>query len=388
MSVWSLPNLVDARRLLEQLATHRSTVGPRSVDRPLVLYGAGRLGRMACELFQRLQIPIAYVMDQSPPETGRLFDRIPVLHPEAAAPSERETSLVAVCIVNTAYEPIRAELAAKGWRHIFPVYDVLDAYRDRLPMGNGWFAGHLSGEDIAQIAEVLSGWSDDCSRAAHIQFMAWRLHRLEWQFSNAPVRIDDRYFIEPICHAFGERERFLDAGAHHGHVSARWLDLVQNRFEEIMAVEADCHNAMRLKQWIATLPPEAKGRVSIREWALAAEPGIRPYCHGSDLSSRLMSQAQGSVQCHRIDDLGFPFTFGKIHLEGGELAALQGATETLLRCRPMLAVTTYHNDDGLWRTPKFLMETLPDYHYFMRLHAWCGTGSVVYAIPHEKGPIS
>ncbi len=101
-----------------------------------------------------------------------------------------------------------------------------------------------------------------------------------------------------------------------------------------------------------------------------------------------MSKAEGFVQCHRIDDLGFPFTFGKIHLEGGELEALRGATAAFRRCRPMLAVTTYHNRDGLWRTPQFLMETLPDYAYFMRLHAWCGTGSVVYAIPHEKRPTS
>ncbi len=388
MSRRSLPNRIESHRLLGELVTHRSAAGPQPVDKPLVLYGAGKLGRMAGELFQRLPIPIAYAMDQSPQGGGLLLDTIPVVHPDKASHSDRETALVAVCIVNAAYEPIRDELTSQGWRHIFPVYDVLDAYSDRLPMGNGWFAGRLNDDDIANIGEVLSGWNDDWSRAAHLQFLAWRLHRLEWQFRDAPVRIDDRYFIEPIYRALGERERFLDAGAYHGHVSARWLDLVRNRCEGIVAVEPDSHNAMQLKQWIATLPSEVSNKVSVHDCALAAETGIRPYSHGSDLSSRIMSQAEGSVQCCRIDDLGVPFTFGKVHLEGGELEALRGATATLCRYRPMLAVTTYHNRDGLWRTPKFLMETVPDYHYFMRLHAWCGTGSVVYAIPNERGRLA
>ena len=384
MPASSLPNMVDAQRLFEQLVAHRSTVGPQPVDRPLVLYGAGKLGRMASELFQRLQIPIAYVMDRSPHVGRTLGNTIPIIYPETASQDDRESALVAVCIVNAAYEPIRAELASQGWRHILPVYDVLAAYSDRLPMGNGWFGGRLCDDDIANISEVLSSWQDDWSRAAHLQFLAWRLHRLEWEFQDAPVCIDDRYFIEPICRAFGERERFFDAGAHHGHVSARWLDIVQSRFEGILAVEADSHNARQLRDWIVTLPLEVRKKVVMRDCAVAAEPGIRPYSHGSDLSSRIMSQADGFVQCRRIDDLGFPFTFGKIHLEGGELEALRGAMVTLRRCRPMLAVTTYHNRDGLWRTPKFLMETLSDYHYFMRLHAWCGTGAVVYAIPNEK----
>ena len=387
MPGWPLPSTVEARRLLDQLVSHRSTVGPQPVDRPLVLYGAGKLGRMACELFQRLQIPIVYVMDQSP-QGGLLFDTIPVIQSETAGDSDRETALVAVCVVNAAYEPIRDELASQGWRHILPVYDVLDAYSDRLPMGNGWFAGRLNEEDIANIGEVLAGWSDDWSRAAHVQFLAWRLHRWEWEFQDAPVCIDDRYFIEPIRRVLGERERFLDAGAYHGHVSARWLNLVQNQFEGMVAVEPDSQNVLELKRWITTLSSDVRTKVSVHDCALAAETGTGPYSHGSDLSSRLMVQAEGSVHCRRIDDLECPFTFGKIHLEGGELEALRGGTKTLQRERPMLAVTVYHNADGLWRTPTFLMEMLPDYHYFMRLHAWCGTGAVVYAIPRERGLIT
>jgi FkbM family methyltransferase len=384
MTARALPNAATAAALLEELVSHRSVVGPRPVDRPLVLYGAGKLGHLASELFQRLGIPVAYALDRSVGAGEARLGVVPVRHPEAASEVDRKSHLVAVCIVNASYEPIRAYLAAMGWRHILPVYDVSEAYEHRLPMGNGWFADHPADEDIGNISRVLSGWSDDWSRAAHLQFLAWRLHRWEWQFQDAPVCVDDRYFIESVRRALGRRECFLDAGAHRGTVIARWLDLVKSRFDEILAVEADHENVMHLKQWIAGLPGPVQGRIRVRDSALAAEDGRRCYSHGMNLASKIVKQAEGTVNAMRLDDLNFPVTYGKIHLEGGELDALRGGVRTLQRYRPVLAVTVYHNQDGFWRTPKFLMDALSDYQFLMRLHAWCGTGCVVYAIPRER----
>ena len=86
----------------------------------------------------------------------------------------------------------------------------------------------------------------------------------------------------------------------------------------------------------------------------------------------------------RLDTLGLAPTFIKRHLEGGELPALKGARETLAKHRPLVVATVYHNDDGIWRTPSWLMETLPDYRFLFRAHSWCGTGAVVYALPRER----
>jgi hypothetical protein len=73
-----------------------------------------------------------------------------------------------------------------------------------------------------------------------------------------------------------------------------------------------------------------------------------------------------------------------LHLEGAELAALKGAKQTLVACRPIVAVTVYHNEHGIWKTADWLMETLADYRFVFRNHSWCGTGAVIYAIPNEK----
>jgi len=46
--------------------------------------------------------------------------------------------------------------------------------------------------------------------------------------------------------------------------------------------------------------------------------------------------------------------------------------------------TVYHNEDGIWKTAHWLMDTLPDYRFLFRAHSWCGTGAVIYAIPEER----
>jgi hypothetical protein len=89
------------------------------------------------------------------------------------------------------------------------------------------------------------------------------------------------------------------------------------------------------------------------------------------------------VRIEILDALA-PASFLKLHLEGAELEALKGGRELLRRDRPIVAATVYHNDDGIWRTPLWLIETLTDYRFLFRLHSWCGTGAVVYAIPEER----
>lgn len=379
-----LPGRDQAQGLLAGLAGRRPEVGPQPADRPLVLYGAGKMGRLAAELMAFLGIPVAYAIDRSPPEDRLLLGRIPVYRPEEAPSADHASHLVAVCVVLAPYELIRASLTEMGWRHVTPFYDVAEAYTGRAPLNNGWFAGPLDDEDQARIGQVLEKWDDDCSRAAHLQFLAWRVHREEWKFDGAAVDTENRYFIPPLLRVLGAEEYFLDAGAWHGVVTQRFLSETRGRFKQIVAVEADRDNARQLREWVRGLDSEVQRRIQIQEVALAETDGEQPFAHGHDLASRLMADASGTVATRSLDKLNIPFTFAKIHLEGGELAALRGGLETLQKHRPILAITVYHNRDGLWRIPAFLMGCLPDYRFLLRLHAWCGTGAVLYALPGER----
>ena len=85
-----------------------------------------------------------------------------------------------------------------------------------------------------------------------------------------------------------------------------------------------------------------------------------------------------------LDELSVAPSYLKLHLEGHEWETLQGAERSLRRHRPLLAVTIYHSEAGMWQLPYWLMGQLKDYRYYLRLHSWCGTGAVMYGVPAER----
>jgi FkbM family methyltransferase len=292
--------------------------------------------------------------------------------------------MIAVCVVFSPYEPIRTTLAEMGWLHITPFYDIAEAYVDRLPMGNGWFSGALDTDETEMVRHILSRWDDDYSRAAHLQFLAWRMHRQEWTFSGAPVTIGDRFFIEPLLSLLDNEEFFLDAGAYHGTVTEEFIKFTNGRCRGIIAIEPDASNAAILRESLSKTSLFNDCNVKILQCALGEASGLLPFKEGLQLASRLDRSGTQCVEVCTLDEIVPPATFAKLHLEGGELEALRGGANWLGSCRPILMVTIYHNRDGIWKIPIFLMDNLPGYRFLLRLHAWCGTGAVLYGVPEER----
>jgi hypothetical protein len=67
-------------------------------------------------------------------------------------------------------------------------------------------------------------------------------------------------------------------------------------------------------------------------------------------------------------------------IEGAEMDALTGAHNIISKHRPKLAVCLYHNISDLWEIPYYLMNTYPDYNYYIRQHH-CFLETVLYAVP-------
>ncbi|KZD12202.1 FkbM family methyltransferase [Oceanibaculum pacificum] len=371
-----------AAALLREIADYPADPRPRAIDRPLALYGAGDLGRMARDHLDHLGIPVALVVDR---DADRLaaspaWQGMRLLTPDQVPESAKREMLLAVCVATAPYAPLEADLSAMGWLDIVPFYDIAEAYRDRHPLSNGWIAPPLDARDRTGIATVLDAWDDDLSRAHHLQFLAWRRLRQEWRFTGAPVTLDDRYFIPELRGLLTGGERFADIGAHEGGVIRRFLDVVGGQCAAIWAVEPDPRNRARLRMAVA-----GDGRVTIIDRAVADGERRAAFAAGLGYASQLSGIGGKPLDVTTIDRLGIDPSVMKLHLEGGELAALRGALETIMRCRPLLALTSYHNALGLWELPRWLMQALPEYRFLLRLHSWVGTGAVIYAIPNERG---
>jgi FkbM family methyltransferase len=382
---YATPDAPAAARRLREIAARRPAVAPRPVDKPLVLYGAGNLGHMAREYFDRLEIPVAAVVDSRPDvhRADTFWRGVEILGPAEVPQELHRRALVAVCVATVSMSELRETLAAQGWHDLVPFYDIAEAYRDRHPLGNGWFTGELRPDDLTAIEQVLARWDDDVSRAHHLQFIAWHSLREDWCFEGAPVTTQDRYFIPEIRAVLHQREAFLDVGAHHGEVSRAFAGVVDGRFESIDAVEADPGSLAVLGRELAA-DTRVRDRLRVLPCVVSEGPGSAPFFEGLGYASQLSPLGPNRMEVTTLDRLERQPTFVKLHLEGHELAALKGGLQMLQRHRPLVATTSYHNRLGLHELPRWLMDHLEGYRFLLRLHSWCGTGAVVYAIPKER----
>lgn len=371
--------------LLAESATAPCAFSPVTMDLPLALYGAGNMGRLARDFLSAVGHKLVMVIDRDARRLAQepCWSGERLVHPDAAAELAKGGLRVAVSVVTSPYVPLERSLRQLGFKDIVPFYDLAESFRHLHPLSNGWFARPLSAKDQENTARVLALWDDDVSRAHHLQFLAWRRLREEWVFAGAPIPDGSRFFIPEVVNALHGDEFLLDAGAHHGSVSQAFVQQTKGVFRRIAAVEPDPSNRARLKDNLQSWLPD-DSRVTVHDCALAESEGEALFHDGLDYASQLSSTGRMSVATRPLDALGLTPTLVKLHLEGAELAALQGARATLLANRPIVAATVYHNADGIWRTPLWLMQSLPDYRFLFRAHSWCGTGAVVYAIPRER----
>lgn len=380
------PDPTAASALLHDLAARLLPSAARRIDKPLVLYGAGNLGKMARVYLERVGVEFLYVVDASPQRylDDPFWRGVDIVSPQDVSMAQRQRVLLAVCVVTAPFGEVYAPLAATGWSDVVPFYDLAEACRDRHVLGNGWFVGALSSVDVARTEQVLARWGDDASRAHHLQFIAWHGLREDWLFDDAPVICDDRYFVPPLRQALLDDEVFVDIGAHHGEVSLKFMQIVGRHFREIWMIEPDLENLSRICVELRENGWSDDARVKILSCALGERGGLERFFAGAGYASRLSELGRASVEVKALDQLGITPTLVKLHVEGGELAVLQGGLETIKTQRPILAVTTYHNRLGLWELPGWLMDNLPDYVFLWRQHTWCGTGAVMYCLPRER----
>ena len=371
-----------ARGLLAQLfALPVATLPHVTGQKKIVLYGAGNLGLLAHEFLTHVGITPIAVLDANASKGARLANEIPVYRPEEYTPDD--SAIVLVTIGNAAYGPIAETLRARGWKQVLPFYDYAEHFREAHPLNNGWFSGVLSEHDRAEIIASMDGWADDVSRAAYAQFLAWRIARAEWVFDAAPINPADRFFIPEVAVHLTCDEVFVDAGAYDGRVTAELLKRMGG-LRKAHLIEPDAANASALAAMLGALPADMRAHVNVHHIAVGDGSSNTVFSSGFGMASRLGGPEAAAVETTTLDALNLAPTFIKLHLEGGELPALRGALSTLTTHRPLLALTVYHNRDGLWQTAHWLRTHLPRYRFYFRAHSWCGTGAVIYAVPEER----
>ena len=145
----------------------------------------------------------------------------------------------------------------------------------------------------------------------------------------------------------------VDCGAHAGIMTRR----MSEDFQTVHAFEP-VHTEL-LKHNIQDLE-----NVTVYSSALSDAPGTGfIVLNESNSGDNRLSDQGLPVEITTIDSMNFSSVdFIKMDIQGAELPALQGATETILECHPTIMIEVEKNDP--WREE--LEDTLKDWDYTMR----------------------
>ncbi|MDO8673372.1 MAG: FkbM family methyltransferase [Dehalococcoidia bacterium] len=350
-------------------------------ERPVVLFGAGGLGKKILKGLREKGIEPINFADNDVSKHWEVIDGLTVLPPKEAA---RRFSNIAAFVVTVwsphhRYLDTRQQLWDLGCKSVAPFQVLLWRFSDvMLP----YYQFGLPETILAKRSRVMEAYRlmhDEKSRAQYVAHVRWRLW-LDFEGLPCPSE-EDQYFPADII-SLHDDEVFVDAGAFCGDTIRDFINRAKAGFGRIVAYEPDPSNFYKLTEYISSLPIEIRRKISAHN--LAVGDSNRKVSFLATGTSAAMMQDDGSVEvdCIRMDEVlnGVQPSYIKFDIEGAESEALVGVQALIESTMPKLAVSVYHKPDDLWELPLFVHSLGRAYCFHLRTHEEDGRDVVAYAV--------
>jgi len=356
-------------------------------DRPIVLYGAGGLGRRVARGLAALgRRPVA-LADRGARPGAAPVEGVPVLPPAEAVERYGRDAVFVVSIWNAQtdhrYPETEATLRALGAERVAPALALFWKYPETfLP----YYCLDLpervleAADDVRRLDAALA---DAASRDVLLRQLRWRL---ALDFDALPLPVDGPAYFQADLVPLRADELFVDCGAFDGDSLRPYLERTAGTGARALAFEPDPQSFARLSAFLGTLPSADRERVRALELAVGARRERLRFAGSGLLSAGFSEEGDVEVECVPLDEIlaGEDPTYIKMDLEGAEPEALAGAALTLRRARPSMAVCVYHRPDHLWSLPLALRRALPEHSLHLRPHGYEGWDLVCYAVDPER----
>jgi FkbM family methyltransferase len=354
--------------------------------RPLVLFGAGGLGRRTLAGLRQAGVePIAFC-DNNSALWEQNLDGLPVLSlPAAAEQCGADAAFVITIWGGHATDRMadrERQLRAAGCRTVTHWGPLYWKYPAELFPHYAANPAHLLLEQADAVRACAGLWADEYSRREYISQVRWRLH---FDFIGLANPVPDPMYFRDDLHPLSPEEVFVDCGAYDGDTLLSFLKHSGRAFKHVFSFEPDPANFAKLSE-TALRQPEHE-RITVKQAAVGSSTGTVKFS-GDGKPSSSVGTGDLVVDCVALDDyLGSERatyvkpTYVKMDIEGFEPEALAGARKIIERDSPVLAICCYHAQDHLWKIPLQIQSYNPSYKFYLRPH-WREVWDLVcYAIP-------
>ena len=350
--------------------------------RPIVLFGAGELGRMVLAGLRRAGVEPKGLTDNNAKLWGKEVEGLRVFSAAEAARRFGQDCCFVVTIYNGSIT--RQQLRDLGCRYVAPFAALFWKYADVFTPGYGIDLPHNLPPRADELRAVYGMLADERSRREMCAQLRWR-YWLDDSGMPAPFPARDIYFPRELITQF-DREVFVDCGAFDGETLRSFLEHAGSRFEHIFPFEPDPGNRNLLEQSTMALDAAISSRITAMPFGVGNHDGSARFSADGSVRSQMTAGEGIRVECRKLDNIAWTHlpTYIKMDIEGAEPDALRGASELLRKQMPVLAVCLYHRSEHLWQIPRYIHETAPGYEVFIRRYAEDCWELVCYAVPKHR----
>jgi FkbM family methyltransferase len=170
---------------------------------------------------------------------------------------------------------------------------------------------------------------------------------------------------------------FCDCGAFDGDSIASFCKAVKYNFNKIYAWEPDKKNLAVLKKRIQKL---SHTKIVVFNQCAYDRKGFISFDSLGSSTSFVKKTGSDKVQCNLIDNCCPDSSFIKMDVEGCESNALNGASKTIKKNKPILAIAVYHHRNDILSITKKVLRIRKDYRIFLRAHRDVADDVILYAV--------
>jgi FkbM family methyltransferase len=375
--------LTEGKAINEEIARAIEELKRIANGRPIVLFGrVSPAGFSMIEILAEfeLQPAVFCAIDGE----GENVGEVPVVDFQALKNSYSD-AVVIVCSSGGTSEAAE-NLAEMGFQpaHVFPwdwssalILTQLDALASQS------FRSH-----IAKYSWAYELFEDEISKQTVLDRLRLYLCRVPMQANTHCTQ-----YFEEACITLGDREVFVDGGAHRGETVCAFIKAVEAAklaYAHIYSFEPDSVNYQHAVENLSEFP----NVTVVPKGMWNAETELPFFEKGNQISSFVIDMAMANLQNPEnyrvpvtsldaffdgVPDSDLP-TFIKMDLEGAEQEALLGASSIIGRAKPKLAISAYHKPEDLYRLPQIIMRMRGDYRFALRQHKEGRADTVLYAV--------
>lgn len=197
---------------------------------------------------------------------------------------------------------------------------------------------------------------------------------------NILEQMEENQYFDILPFDTNTKHVFVDVGAYDCKNTLSFIKWCKNNYSKIIAIEPDKKNFLNCQNEI--IQKNIKD-IELLNLGLWDKKETLKFNSNSSIISNISNEGEIILQVDALDNIAkndLQVTFIKMDIEGAELNALIGSRNTIVKNKPILAISIYHKKKDIFEIINYILSLNLNYKFYLRHYSLGKSETILYAI--------